>query len=187
MILFIDNYDSFVYNLVRYTEELNQQTIVARNDKISINEIENLNPSHIIISPGPCAPDQAGVSLEIIKYFGPKIPILGICLGHQAIGQVFGGKVIRAPKPIHGKSSMIKHDGKNIFDGLPNPFTAGRYHSLTVSQENFPSELHICAHSDDNEIMAIQHRTYPIYGLQFHPESVLTEQGHQLLQNFLKI
>lgn len=187
MILLIDNYDSFVYNLARYVGELGFQRQVRRNDAISCEEIKALNPSHIIISPGPCAPDHAGISMEVIRHFGSSVPILGVCLGHQAIGQVFGGVVTRAKNPMHGKSSLITHDGSGIFSGLNNDLKVARYHSLIVSEENFPSELRVTARCNRGEIMALQHRHYPVYGVQFHPESVLTQCGYDLLGNFLKV
>ncbi len=185
MILLIDNYDSFVYNLARYVGELGFERYVVRNNMIQLDEIEKKNPSHIIISPGPCAPDQAGVSLDVIKRFGQSIPILGVCLGHQAIGQAYGGKVVRAKFPMHGKASIIKHDEKNIFELIENPLRVARYHSLIVSDENFPAELCVTARCENGEIMALRHREYPVFGVQFHPESVLTSNGHHLLQNFL--
>lgn len=185
MILLIDNYDSFVYNLARYVTELGMETVVKRNDVISLRDITLLQPSHIIISPGPCAPDQAGISMEVIKQFGSTIPILGVCLGHQAIGQVYGGIVSRAKNPMHGKASLIKHDEKNLFHHLENPLKVARYHSLIVSEEKFPDQLVVTARCERGEMMAIQHREYPVYGVQFHPESVLTQRGHQLLENFI--
>lgn len=187
MVLLIDNYDSFVYNLARYVSELGYNKMVKRNDSISIADIERLNPSHIIISPGPCTPNEAGISLSLIEKFAASIPILGICLGHQAIGQVFGAKVVRAKKPMHGKSSSVMHDGSLLFQNVPDPLTVARYHSLVVSPDNFPQDLMIHAYSEDEEIMAISHKNYSVYGLQFHPESVLTEMGHELLRNFLQI
>lgn len=187
MILLIDNYDSFVYNLARYIGELGAERCVVRNDEISLTDIAKLNPSHIIISPGPCAPDQAGISLAVIQHFADKIPILGVCLGHQAIGQAFGAKVTRAKRPMHGKASRIMHEGKNIFSALQNPLKVARYHSLIVSEDNFPSDLLITARCEMGEIMALQHRHYPVFGVQFHPESVLTEQGYLLLKNFIEL
>ena len=187
MILLIDNYDSFVYNLARYVGELGFARYVVRNNAIDLNEIEKLNPSHIIISPGPCAPSQSGISLDVIKYFGYSIPILGVCLGHQAIGQAYVGKVIRAKHPMHGKASTIIHDEKNIFTEIENPLRVARYHSLIVSDEYFPDELCVTARCEKGEIMALRHREYPIFGVQFHPESVLTTSGHALLKNFLRI
>jgi anthranilate synthase/aminodeoxychorismate synthase-like glutamine amidotransferase len=182
MIVLIDNYDSFVYNIARYCRELDHQVRVVRNDQISIPEIKKLAPKHIIISPGPCTPNEAGISNAIIKQLGPQIPILGICLGHQCIGQVFGGQVVKARRPMHGKTSLISHTSKSIFSGLPNPLRVTRYHSLVV--QNLPETLEILATFDD-EIMAIAHRSHPIIGVQFHPEAVLTQAGHRLLYNFL--
>lgn len=187
MILLIDNYDSFVYNLARYVSELGYEPRVIRNDAITLQEIGSLQPSHIIISPGPCDPGQAGISLAVIEHFGPTIPILGVCLGHQAIGQAYGGKITQAKKPVHGKATLIEHDTRGLFQNLPNPLTATRYHSLIVSEDDFPAELIICARSVDNEIMSVRHCKYPVYGVQFHPESVLTDYGHELLRNFLHI
>jgi anthranilate synthase/aminodeoxychorismate synthase-like glutamine amidotransferase len=184
MILLIDNYDSFVYNLARYVGELGFTRHVVRNDKINLKEIKKLNPSHIIISPGPCAPDQAGISLDVIKQLGESIPILGVCLGHQAIGQALGGVVARAKNPMHGKASYITHDEKKLFANIENPLRVGRYHSLVVSDEHFPDELVVTARCEKGEIMALRHREYPVYGVQFHPESVLTTNGHALLRNF---
>jgi para-aminobenzoate synthetase component 2 len=185
MILLIDNYDSFVYNLYQYLGELNQKMLVLRNDQVSIAEIEKINPTHIIISPGPCTPNEAGISLELIRQFARKIPILGVCLGHQAIGQVFGGVVKRAKKPMHGKTSQIKHTNKGIFKDIKNPLTVTRYHSLIVERETLPSCLEITAETEEGEIMGLLHKEYPVEGVQFHPEAILTEQGHQLLKNFL--
>ncbi len=185
LVLLIDNYDSFVYNLARYVGELGYERIVFRNDAITLADIERLRPTHIIISPGPCGPDQAGISMSVIQRFGSSIPILGVCLGHQAIGQVYGAKVVRAAKPMHGKSSGIIHVGSGLFEGLPNPLRVARYHSLIVSEIEFPSVLQVTATSDTGEIMALQHRRFPIVGVQFHPESILTEKGYELLQYFL--
>lgn len=186
MILLIDNYDSFVYNLARYVGELGHERIVKRNDDITLDEIAKLQPSHIIISPGPCAPEQAGISIEVICYFAGQIPLLGVCLGHQAIGQVFGGKVVRAKRPMHGKSSLITHDENEIFSGIENPLRVARYHSLIVNDDGFPDELRVTARCDHGEIMALSHRKYPVFGVQFHPESVLTQCGYELLRNFLR-
>lgn len=183
-VLIIDNYDSFVYNLADYAQQLNQAVQVVRNDAMTIDELAYLNPSHLIISPGPCTPNEAGISLQAIKFFANKIPILGVCLGHQAIGQVFGGKVVRANKPWHGKADFIFHHEQQLFLNLTNPLQVGRYHSLIVAEENFPAVLEITARSSQGEIMALRHRELPIYGVQFHPESILTQQGHQLLANF---
>jgi anthranilate synthase/aminodeoxychorismate synthase-like glutamine amidotransferase len=188
MILVIDNYDSFTYNLVQYLGELGAEMVVRRNDKVSIDEIENaLQPEKILISPGPGTPDDAGVSLEVLKQFASKIPILGVCLGHQAIGQMFGGKVIRAPEPVHGKPVEIRHDGKTIFANLEKNFSAGRYHSLIVERESLPECLEISATSPDGLIMGLRHKTYKIEGVQFHPESILTTQGKKLLHNFIEM
>jgi anthranilate synthase/aminodeoxychorismate synthase-like glutamine amidotransferase len=181
----IDNYDSFVYNLVQYLGELGEDVRVFRNDKVTIPQIEELSPDHIIISPGPCTPNEAGVSLELIDYFKGKIPILGVCLGHQAIGQAFGGDVIRAPRLMHGKTSLIHHDGKGVFSGLKSPLTATRYHSLIVKRESLPNCLAITAETELGEIMGIRHIKYAVEGVQFHPESILTEDGHAMLVNFL--
>lgn len=187
MILLIDNYDSFVYNLARYVGELGFERLVKRNDAMTLEEIKALKPSHIIVSPGPKAPEQAGISMAVIREFTGRIPILGVCLGHQAIGQVFGGVVARAKRPLHGKASLISHDRKNLFRNLPNPLRVARYHSLIVSDENFPSELNVTARCEGGEIMALEHRDYPVFGVQFHPESVLTEGGYDLLKNFLTV
>lgn len=186
MILLIDNYDSFAHNLGRYVKQLGYKTMVVRNDKITIEEIKALQPTKIIISPGPCDPDKAGISLELVKEFSKEIPILGVCLGHQAIGQAFGGKVIRASKPMHGKASMIRHDQQSVFSGLASPTKVGRYHSLILERDTLPDCLEITAESDDGEIMAVRHKEFACYGVQFHPESVNTEFGYEMLQNFLK-
>lgn len=185
MILLIDNQDSFVYNLARYVRELGYPTRVIRNNAISVAEIAEMKPSHLIISPGPCTPNEAGVSLEAIRHFGPAIPILGVCLGHQAIGQVYGGMIVRAKNPMHGKASRIVHQRQDIFVGLENPLMAARYHSLIVSESNFPPDLVVTARCEKNEIMALRHREYPVFGVQFHPESILSSGGYQLLRNFL--
>ena len=188
MLLVIDNYDSFTYNLVQYLGELGAEMRVYRNDEITVEEIEKeLQPEKILISPGPGTPDSAGISLDVLKNFGDQIPILGVCLGHQAIGQIFGGKVIRAPEPVHGKPVEIRHDGKTIFADLPQNFEAGRYHSLIVERDDLPDCLEISATSPDGLIMGLRHKTYKIEGVQFHPESILTPEGKKLLQNFLKI
>lgn len=186
MILMIDNYDSFVYNLVRYFIELGHDIKVYRNDALTVQEIRALAPTHIVISPGPCTPNEAGISLQVIQEFGGHIPILGVCLGHQAIGQVFGGVVKRAAQPVHGKTSLIQHNGQGLFKGLPQPLTVTRYHSLIVERESLPQELEITAETEEGEIMAFAHKTLSISGVQFHPEAVLTEGGHALLQNFLE-
>ena len=186
MLLMLDNYDSFTYNLVQYFAELGQDVKVFRNDKISVTEIDEMKPDYIVISPGPCTPNEAGISLEIVHYFQGKIPLLGVCLGHQSIAQAFGGKIIHAKKIMHGKTSKIRHDNQGVFANLSNPFTATRYHSLVVERESCPECFDITAWStDDNEIMGIKHKTLPIEGVQFHPESILTEHGHDLLKNFL--
>ncbi len=188
MLLVIDNYDSFTYNLVQYLGELGTDMLVRRNDEVSVDEIEtDLKPNKILISPGPGTPDDAGVSLEVLKRFGETVPILGVCLGHQAIGQVFGGKVVRAPEPVHGKPVEIIHDNKTIFTGLKNNFQAGRYHSLIVERESLPDCLEISATSPDGLIMGLRHKIHKIEGVQFHPESILTTGGKQLLKNFLGI
>jgi len=185
MVVVIDNYDSFTYNLVQFLRELGAMVFVARNDQITVEQIEELDPTHILISPGPCTPDEAGVSMDAIRYFAGKVPILGVCLGHQAIGQVFGGKVVKAGKMMHGKTSKILHNGEGIFTQVPNPFTATRYHSLIVTREEFPDCLEITAESQDGEIMALRHREYDISGVQFHPESILTEGGMKMVYNFI--
>jgi anthranilate synthase component II len=185
MLLMIDNYDSFTYNLVQYFGQLGATVEVFRNDAITITEIEKLKPDHIVLSPGPCTPDQAGVTLAIIKHFAGKIPILGVCLGHQAIGQAFGGEVVRAPFVMHGKVSMVNHTQMGVFANLPNPLTATRYHSLVVKKENLPDCLVVTGWSDDGLIMGLRHKTMAVEGVQFHPESILTEKGHDLLANFL--
>ena len=185
MILVIDNYDSFTYNLVQYLGELGEQIEVRRNDEIDLAGIEQMKPDHILISPGPCTPNEAGVSLTLIEQFKGQIPILGVCLGHQSIGQAFGGDVVRADKLMHGKTSAIKHDGRTIFAGVPSPFTATRYHSLIVKRETLPDVLEISAETDDGEIMGLRHREFVVEGVQFHPESIMTEDGMRLLRNFL--
>jgi len=187
VILLLDNYDSFTYNLAQYLGELGCQVEVHRNDRISVEQIAQRKPERIVISPGPCTPQEAGISVEMVQKLAGKIPILGVCLGHQAIGAAFGGKIIRAPKLFHGKTSQIRHDGSGVFRGLPNPFTATRYHSLIVERKSLPAELQVTAETDDDIIMGMQHRQYPLMGVQFHPESVLTESGKQLLKNFLSL
>lgn len=187
MVLMIDNYDSFTYNLVQYLGELGREVRVYRNDKITCDEIEELGPGHIILSPGPCSPNEAGISLAVIERFTGMIPILGVCLGHQAIGQAFGGTVVRAGRLMHGKTSPIHHDGRSVFRDIPSPFTATRYHSLIVDRESLPDCLELTAWTEEGEIMGIRHRDYPVEGVQFHPESILTEHGHKILQNFLEI
>ena len=186
MLLVIDNYDSFTYNLVQYFGELGATMKIVRNDEIDVREIRTLNPSHICISPGPCTPTEAGISCEVIRELGPSTPILGVCLGHQSIGQVFGGEVIRAKTLMHGKTSLVTHQGESVFAGLKNPFTATRYHSLIVKRESLPDCLKITAEVEDGTIMGIMHREFPIHGVQFHPESILTEDGMTLLNNFLQ-
>jgi para-aminobenzoate synthetase component II len=187
MLLVIDNYDSFTYNLVQYLGELGAKMSVHRHDQITLEEIEELNPSRILISPGPGNPDEAGISLAVIEKYAKELPILGVCLGHQAIGQFFGGKVIRSNAPVHGKSAEICHDGKTVFKGLPYRFKAGRYHSLIVERDTLPSELEISATTPDGLIMGLRHKKYKVEGVQFHPESILTNDGKNLLQNFLEI
>ena len=187
MLLVIDNYDSFTYNLVQYFGELGAELLVKRNDEITIDEIRALKPERICISPGPCTPKEAGISNEVIRAFGKATPLLGVCLGHQCMGDVFGGDVIRAPRLMHGKTSPIHHDGKGVFAGLPNPFEATRYHSLIVKRETFPACLEITAETAEQEIMGLRHRELPIHGVQFHPESILTLEGKKLLQNFLSL
>lgn len=186
MLLVIDNYDSFTYNLVQYLGELGAEMSVHRNDQITLQEIEKMKPSKIVISPGPCTPKEAGISVDLIRKFGSQIPILGVCLGHQAIGEAFGGEVIRAPRLMHGKTSMIEHDGKGLYRGLPNPFEATRYHSLIIRRETMPKVLEITAWTEEGEVMGVRHKTFPIEGVQFHPESILTRVGKDLLKNFLE-
>ncbi len=190
MLLMIDNYDSFTYNLVQYLGELQQDVKVYRNDRIQIDAIRELKPAHIMISPGPCTPNEAGISLEIINEFAGKVPILGVCLGHQCIGQAFGGKIVHANKIMHGKTSMIHHQNTGVFSGLNNPFEATRYHSLVIEQHSLPDTLEVTAWTETadgsiDEIMGVRHKTLPVEGVQFHPESILTEHGHDLLRNFL--
>jgi anthranilate synthase/aminodeoxychorismate synthase-like glutamine amidotransferase len=188
MILVIDNYDSFTYNLVQYLGELGAEMLVRRNNEITIEEIENeIKPERILISPGPGNPDEAGITLPVISNFAGKLPILGVCLGHQAIGQAFGGKVVRAPVPVHGKPAQISHDNRGVFSDLPQNFQAGRYHSLIVERNSFPNDLEISAETSDNLIMGLRHKTYKIEGVQFHPESILTDAGKKLLENFLRL
>lgn len=187
MILVLDNYDSFTYNLVQYFGELGAELIVRRNDRTSIEEIEQLHPEKICISPGPGTPDEAGISNELIRHFGPRIPVLGVCLGHQCIGQVYGGEVVRADRLMHGKTSPILHEGDGVFFGLPIPFEATRYHSLIVRRATLPAELEIVAETSEQEIMGLRHRQYPVHGVQFHPESIMTNEGKKLLANFLSM
>ncbi len=185
MLLMIDNYDSFTYNLVQYLGELGQEVVVHRNDEITLDGIAALKPAYIVISPGPCTPNEAGVSVPLIKRFAGKIPILGVCLGHQSIGQAFGGKIVHARQLMHGKTSQIHHAGVGVFRGLPNPFEATRYHSLVIERSTMPDCLEVTAWTDDQEIMGVRHRTLPVEGVQFHPESILTQHGHAMLRNFL--
>ena len=185
MILLIDNYDSFVYNLARYVQELGAEPRVLRHDAMSVEDIEGMAPSHIIISPGPCSPAEAGISTEVVRRLGRHIPILGVCLGHQCIGAAYGGEIVRARVPMHGKTSTIRHGGIGLFAGLPDPFVATRYHSLVIASESIPASLRVTARSEDGEIMAVQHAEHPVHGVQFHPESVLTEHGYRLLDHFL--
>ena len=186
MLLMIDNYDSFTYNLVQYFAELGEEVKVFRNDEIAVEEIGKLKPARICISPGPCSPAEAGISVEAIKRYAGQIPILGVCLGHQAIGEAFGGKVVRAQKVMHGKTDSIHHTGVGVFKGIPNPFTVTRYHSLAIEKSSIPAVLEITATSSDGEIMGVRHREFAIEGVQFHPESILSEHGHALLKNFLQ-
>lgn len=187
MILLIDNYDSFVYNLARYLAELGCQTEVVRNDAVTVADVVRMAPEAIVISPGPCTPREAGISIELIREFGPRTPILGVCLGHQALGAALGAKVIRAPEPVHGRTSLIEHSGSLLFAGLPNPLRATRYHSLIVEESSLPRELRVIARTQDGTVMAVEHVEWPAFGVQFHPESILTQRGHGLLTNFLTI
>jgi anthranilate synthase component 2 len=186
MLLMIDNYDSFTYNLVQYLGELGQDVLVYRNDEIDLAKVAALKPDHIVISPGPCTPNEAGISVPLIKEFAGKIPLLGVCLGHQSIGQAFGGNIVHAKQLMHGKTSLIYHNDVGVFKGLPNPYTATRYHSLVIEKESLPDCLEITAWTEDGEIMGVRHKTLAVEGVQFHPESILTEYGHELLNNFLK-
>ena len=188
MVLVIDNYDSFTYNLVQYLGELGADVEVRRNDQVTLAEIEAMHPDQILISPGPGRPEAAGISVDVVRHFGATTPVLGVCLGHQAIGVVYGGTVCRATKPMHGKTSTVMHDGRGIFSGIGEPFLAGRYHSLVISQEDVPADLEVSARTkEDGTIMAVRHRTHPVHGVQFHPESVLTDEGRRILRNFLEI
>ncbi len=189
MLLVIDNYDSFTYNLVQYLGELGATMEIRRNDAVTVEEIRQLRPEKICISPGPCTPDDAGISCEVVRQFGPTVPTLCVCLGHQSIGQVFGGEVVRAERLMHGKTSMVSHDGRGVFAGLPSPFEATRYHSLVVRRDSVPACLEICAEAetDEREVMGLRHREHPIHGVQFHPESILTGEGKKLLRNFLEL
>jgi anthranilate synthase/aminodeoxychorismate synthase-like glutamine amidotransferase len=186
MILVIDNYDSFTYNLVQYLGELGADVRVRRNDRVTVGEIESMAPEQILISPGPGRPEDAGITTDVIRHFGPTTPLLGVCLGHQAIGVVYGGTVGRAVAPMHGKTSTVVHDGKGVFDGIHEPFLAGRYHSLVIMADGVPPDLEVAARTkEDGTIMAVRHRAYPVHGVQFHPESILTEEGRKILRNFL--
>ena len=189
MVLVIDNYDSFTYNLVQYLGELNVPLEVRRNDQITVDQVRELNPARIVISPGPCSPKEAGISNEIIREFGQRLPVLGVCLGHQCIGHTFGGDVVVNYRMMHGKTSLIRHLGQGVFAGMPNPFTATRYHSLVVKRETLPKSLEITAWCDEdpNEIMGLRHKTFPIHGVQFHPESILTQDGRRMIRNFLEL
>lgn len=186
MILMIDNYDSFTFNIVQYLGQMGEDVRVYRNDKITLNEIKKLKPQAIFLSPGPCSPREAGITVDLVREFHKTLPILGVCLGHQSIGYAFGGEVVRADRIMHGKTSLINHDGKTIFAGLPNPLTAGRYHSLVVRPETLPECLEVSAQTAEGEIMGLRHKQYPVEGIQFHPESVLTPQGKRIIRNFLK-
>ena len=185
MILVLDNYDSFTYNLVQYLGEMGAEMAIYRNDQITLSEVEAMRPEKIVISPGPCTPKEAGISIDLIRKFGSQIPILGVCLGHQAIGEAFGGEVVRAPRLMHGKTSMIEHDGRAIYRQLPNPFEATRYHSLIIRRESMPDDLLITAWTQEGEVMGVRHKSFPVEGVQFHPESILTQAGKGLLKNFL--
>jgi anthranilate synthase/aminodeoxychorismate synthase-like glutamine amidotransferase len=191
MVFVLDNYDSFTYNLVQYLGELGAEVEVRRNDQVTVAEVEAMHPDRILISPGPCTPREAGISIDLIRHFTGKVPVLGVCLGHQAIGDAFGGKVIRAPHLMHGKTSEVRHDGKTIFSGLPSPMTSTRYHSLIVREEDLPKDLEVSAWTTEKDgsrtIMGVRHKRFPVEGVQFHPESVLTESGKKLVENFLKI
>ncbi len=187
MILMIDNYDSFTYNLVHYLGELGERVLVFRNDKITLEEVAKLNPDMVVVSPGPCTPKEAGISVDVIKEFAGRIPILGVCLGHQSIGYAFGGNIVKAKRLLHGKTSQIYHDGKGIYQGVPNPFEATRYHSLLIERESLPDKLEVTAWTDEEEIMGVRHKGHLIEGVQFHPESILTKHGKDLLNNFVRI
>ena len=187
MILVIDNYDSFTFNLVQYLGELGADLRVVRNDRVTLEEAIALSPERVLVSPGPCSPSEAGVSCEIIEHFGPRVPVFGVCLGHQSVGQVYGGNVVRADRLMHGKTSPIQHDGTGVFSGMPNPFEATRYHSLLVERSSLPPCLRITAETEEGEIMGLQHVEFPVHGVQFHPESILTEQGMTIVRNFLEL
>lgn len=186
MLLMIDNYDSFTYNLVQYFGELGERVTVYRNDQLTLNDVDALAPSHVVISPGPCTPNEAGISVDLVREYGARIPILGVCLGHQSIAQAYGGNIVRAPTLMHGKTSMISHEGESLFGEIPTPFQATRYHSLVVEESSLPDCFEITARADDGEIMGIAHRSHPVVGVQFHPESILTQYGHKMLHNFLQ-
>lgn len=186
MLLMIDNYDSFTYNLVQYFGELGERVTVYRNDQLTLNDVDALAPSHVVISPGPCTPNEAGISVDLVREYGARIPILGVCLGHQSIAQAYGGNIVRAPTLMHGKTSMILHEGEGLFGEIPTPFQATRYHSLVVEKSSLPDCFEITARADDGEIMGIAHRAHPVVGVQFHPESILTQYGHKMLHNFLQ-
>ncbi len=187
MLLMIDNYDSFTYNLVQYFGELGQDVHTVRNDELDLQAIADLRPERIVISPGPCSPAEAGISVPVLQYFAGRLPILGVCLGHQAIGAAFGGRIVRARQIMHGKTSPITHDGRGVFKGLPSPYTVVRYHSLAIERNTLPACLEVSAQTEDGEIMGVRHRQFPVEGVQFHPESIETEHGHRLLQNFLEL
>ena len=187
MVFVLDNYDSFTYNLVQYMGELGAEMTIRRNDELTVDEVESLAPERVLLSPGPCTPQEAGISIDLIQRFAGKVPILGVCLGHQAIGAAFGGDVVRAPKLMHGKTSEVEHDGKTIFTGIDSPMTCTRYHSLIVSNQNLPADLQVSARTADGTIMGLRHRQYPVEGVQFHPESVLTDDGKRLIKNFLEL
>ena len=186
MLLMIDNYDSFTYNLVQYFGELGERVTVYRNDQLTLNDVDALAPSHVVISPRPCTPNEAGISVDLVREYGARIPILGVCLGHQSIAQAYGGNIVRAPTLMHGKTSMISHEGESLFGEIPTPFQATRYHSLVVEESSLPDCFEITARADDGEIMGIAHRAHPVVGVQFHPESILTQYGHKMLHNFLQ-
>jgi len=187
MILMIDNYDSFTYNLVQYIGQLGEEVLVRRNDEIAVSEIGKMKPAAIFLSPGPCTPREAGITVDVVRHYHKTVPILGVCLGHQAIGYAFGAHVVRADKIMHGKTSAIINDGRTIFKGLPNPFQAGRYHSLIIKKDSLPADFEVSAHTEEGEIMGIRHREYPLEGIQFHPESILTPQGKRIIKNFLDL
>jgi anthranilate synthase/aminodeoxychorismate synthase-like glutamine amidotransferase len=188
MVLVLDNYDSFTFNLVQYLGEMGAEVLVRRNDEVGLEEIARLRPTHLVISPGPGRPEDAGISVDLVRRFGGQVPLLGVCLGHQAIGHAFGGRVVRAPRPMHGKTSSVAHDGRGLFRGLSDPFEAARYHSLVVSDDGWPDGLEVAARADDDgTVMALRHRQWPVHGVQFHPESVMTAEGRRILRNFLEL